>query len=543
MFDDLSLSPSMVNGVEGLTGSLANGVPRGNPTILAATSGKAHTYGEILSPEAVAKIANEFYSEGVTVLTDSPKRALLAPTVGFHQPDSQLSQLPFSDETLKDLERWINLQTTHGDSQGWRRSHSTELQSVPSLAAPSAFNVQAIRQDFPILNQTVHGKPLIWFDNAATTQKPQSVIDALSHFFEKDNSNVHRGAHILAQRSTDAYEGARTKVQGFLGAASPREIIFARGATEAINLVAQTYGKKHVGTGDEVLVTTFEHHSNIVPWQFLCKEKGAVLRAAPINDNGEILLEEYERLLSSRTKIVAITHVSNALGTVLPIETMIKMAHQHGARVLVDGAQAVAHFPVNVQTLDCDFYVFSGHKLFAPTGIGALYGKLALLEDMPPWQGGGSMINKVTFDSTTFAQIPYKFEAGTGNIGAAVGLGAAIDYLRQIGLEVAAVYEKSLTDYASQALSTIPGLRQIGTAANKVSVLSFILDKIQTEDMGKFLDQEGIAVRAGHHCAQPSLRHFGLASTVRPSLAFYNTHAEVDTLVAAIWKAKRTLSA
>jgi len=501
----------------------------------------APTHSDVFSSEAVAKIANEFYSEGVTALLEKPKNAH-APTVGFHQPDSQLSQLPFSEEALKDLERWINSKVVYGSSQTWRRSSATELQTSPS-ADSSIFDVQTIRRDFPILHQTVHGKPLIWFDNAATTQKPQSVIDALSCFFEKDNSNVHRGAHMLAQRSTDAYEGARTKVQAFLGAASPREIVFVRGATEAINLVAQTYGKKYVGARDEVLVTVLEHHSNIVPWQFLCKEKGAILRAAPINDKGEILLDEYERLLSSRTKIVAITHVSNALGTVLPIEIMIKMAHRHGARVLVDGAQAVAHFPVNVQSLGCDFYVFSGHKLFAPTGIGALYGKLALLEDMPPWQSGGNMIDQVTFADTSFAQVPYKFEAGTGNIGAAVGLGAAIDYLQQIGFEAAATYEKSLTDYASQALSEIPGLRQIGTATNKVGVLSFVLDNVKTEDIGNFLDQEGIAVRAGHHCAQPSLRHFELASTVRPSLAFYNTHAEVDALVAAIWKAKRTIFA
>jgi cysteine desulfurase/selenocysteine lyase len=406
-------------------------------------------------------------------------------------------------------------------------------------AALSSWDVHAIRRDFPILHQKVNGKPLIWLDNAATSQKPISVIDTLEHYYKHDNSNVHRGAHTLAARATDAFEGAREKVQQFLGAASPREIVFVRNSTEAINLVAQTYGRQNIRAGDEIVLTTLEHHSNIVPWQMLCQEKGAVLRVVPLNERGEVILEAYERLLGPRTRIVALGHVSNALGTVVPIAQMIAMARRYPTQVLVDGAQAVPHFRVNVQSLDADFYAFSGHKLFGPTGIGVLYGKLALLEEMPPWQGGGSMIEKVTFEATTYNKVPYKFEAGTGHIAGAIGLGAAIDYLNRIGFEAAAAYEEALLVYATQGMATVPGLRLIGTAPHKISVLSFTLEGFTNEEVGQRLDQEGIAVRAGHHCAQPALRHFGLNSTVRPSLAFYNTPQEIDALVGALHKIVR----
>ena len=376
-------------------------------------------------------------------------------------------------------------------------------------------------------------------DNAATTQKPQSVIDAVSNFYRRDNSNVHRGAHTLAARATNALETGREKVQRFLGASTVDEIVFLRGTTEAVNLVAQTFGRKYVEKGDEVLVTTLEHHSNIVPWQQLCRETGGVLRVVPVNDHGEILLDEYEKLLSPRTRIVAITHVSNALGTVLPVKAMTDMAHRRGAPILIDGAQAVSHFPVNVQEIGCDFYAFSGHKLFGPTGIGVLYGKREILNDMPPWQGGGNMIENVTFEETTYVPPPGKFEAGTGNLSGVVGLAAAIDYLNFIGMENIARHEHQLLEYATEKLSSIPGLRLIGNATEKVSVLSFILDGVPVEAMGTYLDSEGIAVRAGHHCAQPALARFGLKSTVRPSLAFYNTFEEIDSLVAAIRKARR----
>ena len=401
------------------------------------------------------------------------------------------------------------------------------------------WDANIIRKDFPILQQKVSGKPLIWLDNAATSQKPVQVIQAVDHYYRCDNSNVHRGAHTLAARATDGLEGGREKVQQFLGAASPREIIFVRNATEAINLVAQTYGRKNIGAGDEIVLTRLEHHANIVPWQMLAQETGAILRVVPLNERGEVILEEYARLLSPRTRMVAIAHVSNALGTVLPVQQMVAMARRFPTRVLIDGAQSVPHFRVNVQALDADFYVFSGHKLFAPTGIGALYGKLALLEDMPPWQGGGSMIEDVTFEQTTYNTVPHKFEAGTTHIAGAIGLGAAIDYLNQIGFEAAAAYEEVLTAYATQRLATVPGLRQIGTSPHKVSVLSFVIDGIPDEDIGRSLNQEGIAVRAGHHCAQPALRHFGLESTVRPSLAFYNTPQEIDVLTETLHKIVR----
>ncbi len=412
--------------------------------------------------------------------------------------------------------------------------------ALPTLPRPvGLFDVEAIRRDFPVLQQKVHGKPLVWLDNAATTQKPQAVIDAVARFYEEYNSNIHRGAHELAARATDAYEDSRKKIQEFIGAGSAQEIVFVRGTTEAINLVAQSFGRKYIGSGDQIVVTEMEHHANIVPWQMLCEETGAVLRVAPVNELGEVILEKYGELLGPRTKLVALTHVSNALGTVNPIEIMTRMAHGVGARVLADGAQSIPHFPINVQALDCDFFVFSGHKLFGPTGIGALYGKRDLLESMPPWQGGGSMISDVTFEKTVYNTVPHKFEAGTGSIAPAVGLGAAIDYLVRIGLPTAARYEEQVLEYATAALSEIPGLRLIGTSPSKVSVLSFVLEGISNEEVGKLLDREGIAVRAGHHCAQPVLRRFGLESTVRPSIAFYNTFEEIDRLLAAIHGIRR----
>lgn len=408
-------------------------------------------------------------------------------------------------------------------------------------AASGAFDVEAIRLDFPILQRQVHGKPLIWLDNAATTQKPKCVMDKLVEYYESNNSNVHRGAHYLAMLATDAYEDARKKVQSFIGSASADEIVFARGTTEAINLVAQTFGRRRVSAGDEIIVSQLEHHANIVPWQFLCQEKGATLRVIPISDEGEVSLDEFAKLLNPRTRLVAISHVSNVMGTVVPISQITAMAHARGVPVLVDGAQGVPHLPVNVREMDCDFYAFSGHKLFGPTGVGVLYGKMELLNEMPPWQGGGMMIENVTFAKTTFSKPPYKFEAGTGNIADAVGLGAAIDYLDGIDLKAAEKYERELMSYATSALSAIPGLRQFGTTTGKVGALAFVIPGVTPEDIGAFLDKEGIAVRAGHHCAQPTMARYGIASMLRPSLAFYNTIAEIDTLAEAIMKAQKAL--
>ncbi|BBL71375.1 family 2A encapsulin nanocompartment cargo protein cysteine desulfurase [Methylogaea oryzae] len=421
--------------------------------------------------------------------------------------------------------------------------NAPSLEKAPDAAgqpvARVAFDVQAVRRDFPILAERVNGKPLVWFDNAATTQKPQAVIDRLAYFYAHENSNIHRAAHELAARATDAYEGARDTVARFLGAKSAQEIVFVRGATEAINLVANTYGRQHIGEGDEIVVSLLEHHANIVPWQQLAAATGAKIRVIPVDDSGQILLEEYAKLLNPRTKLVALTQVSNALGTVTPVREIVALAHGVGARVLVDGAQAVSHFRVNVQALDADFYVFSGHKVFAPTGIGALYGKLELLESLPPWQGGGNMIADVTFEKTTYQGAPARFEAGTGNIADAVGLGAAIDYLERIGFDAAGRYEHDLLRYATHGLQTVPGLRLIGTARDKASVLSFVLAGYRTEEVGAALNREGIAVRSGHHCAQPILRRFGLEATVRPSLAFYNTCEEVDLLVATLHRLAR----
>ncbi|MDR3262258.1 MAG: cysteine desulfurase [Tannerella sp.] len=392
------------------------------------------------------------------------------------------------------------------------------------------------RRDFPILHQKVNGKQLIWFDNAATTQKPQSVIDELSRFYANDNSNIHRAAHELARRSTDAYEGAREKVRNFINASATEEIVFVRGTTEGVNLIAQTYGRKYIREGDEILISTLEHHANIVPWQLLAKEKNAKLLVIPINDRGDIILEDYERLLSPRTKLVALAQVNNTFGTISPVKTMTEMAKRYNARVVIDGAQSIAHTPVDVQNLNCDFFVFSGHKIYAPNGIGVLYGKKELLEILPPWQGGGNMIRDVTFEETRFNVPPARFEAGTPNVADAAGLGAALDYVKRIGIPRIEKYEHELTEYARAGLSKIKGLQLIGNPRERVSVVSFILEGIPTPEVGQLLDKEGIAVRAGHHCAQPALRRMGLEATVRPSFSFYNTKEEIDRLFEAVTK-------
>jgi cysteine desulfurase / selenocysteine lyase len=409
--------------------------------------------------------------------------------------------------------------------------------NVPKDLALSSYEFDAatLKRDFPILRERVNGRPLVWLDNAATTQKPQSVIDRLKYFYEHENSNVHRAAHELAARATDAYESAREKVRRFLNASSSREIIFVRGATEGINLIAQTWGWQNILKDDEIVITWLEHHANIVPWQMLAAEKGAKLRVAPVDDSGQILLNEYEKLLGAKTRLVALPQVSNALGVIPPVQEMIAAAHRHGAKVLLDGAQSVSHIRVDVQSLDCDFFVFSGHKVFAPTGIGVVYGKPEILEHMQPWQGGGNMIQDVTFEKTLYQPPPQRFEAGTGNIADAVGLGAAIDYLDRAGMENISRHEHELLIYATAALQQIPGLRIIGTAKEKAGVISFVMDGFRTEEVGDYLNRNGIAVRSGHHCAQPILRRFGLESTVRASLALYNTLEDIDALVTALW--------
>jgi cysteine desulfurase/selenocysteine lyase len=419
---------------------------------------------------------------------------------------------------------------------GVRVPSTTGEQWQPALGQqPSAaYDVYAVRRDFPILQETVNGHPLVWLDNAATTHKPQAVIDRLSYFYAHENSNVHRAAHELAARATDAYEAAREKVRVFLGAASTNEIIFVRGATEAINLVAKSWGRQNIGSGDEIVVSWLEHHANIVPWQQLASETGARLRVIPVDDTGQIILPEYAKILGPRTKLVSIAQVSNALGTVTPVHEVVAMAHAVGAKALVDGAQAVSHMRVNVQELDSDWYVFSGHKVFGPTGIGVVHGKEPLLNGAQPWQGGGNMIADVSFERTAYQDAPARFEAGTGNIADAVGLGAAIDYVTQVGIDRITAYEHQLLVYATRFLKEIPGLRLIGTAAEKAGVLSFVIDGHRTQDIGHALNREGIAVRAGHHCAQPILRRFGVETTVRPSLALYNTCSDVDALIAAL---------
>ena len=410
------------------------------------------------------------------------------------------------------------------------------------MPSATSLDMTAIRKDFPILAQQVHSKPLIYLDNAATSQKPKCVIEALTRFYQMDNANIHRGVHQLSERSTQSYEAARGKVQRFLNAANTREIIFVRSATEGINLVAQTYGRTHVSAGDEIVISAMEHHSNIVPWQMLCEEKGAVLRVIPINDRGEVEFDQFEKLLNHRTRLVAVSHVSNALGTINPVREIVKTAHGWNVPVLIDGAQAVPHLKVDVRSLDCDFYVFSGHKVFGPTGIGELHGKEQLLEETPPWQGGGDMIRSVTFEKTTYNELPYKFEAGTPDIAGVIGLGAAIDYLDQIGMDVVAAHERDLLEYGTRALESISGLRLIGVAREKAGVLSFVIDGVHPHDAGTILDREGVAVRAGHHCAQPVMDRFGVSATTRASLAFYNTREDIDALVAGIQKVKEVFA-
>jgi len=447
---------------------------------------------------------------------------------------SSSSNLPYAAEALPSSDFYFLRET----NTSLKSSPSVETPSSHGLALP-AFNVDAVRKDFPALHQKMNGKPLIWVDNAATTHKPQSVIDATSDFYSRDNSNIHRAAYELAERATHAFEGARDKVRQFIGAADAKEIVFLRGTTEAINLVAQSYGRKNIGPGDEIVLTTIEHHANIVPWQLLAEQTGAVIRVAPVNDRGELILDQFASLLSGRTKLVSIGHVANSLGTINPVEQVISISHAYGVPVLVDAAQSAPHMPLNVTALDVDFLTLSGHKVFGPTGIGILYGKSALLEAMPPWQGGGHMIRDVTFAKTTFQNAPEKFEAGTPDIAGAIGLGAAVDYLQGIGMPAIAAYEHELLAYATEAFQSVRGLRLIGTAANKASVLSFVIPGIEPEKIAEHLDEQGIAARAGHHCALPALRRFGVEKTVRVSLAFYNTQAEVDTVVRALHQLKK----
>ena len=417
------------------------------------------------------------------------------------------------------------------------------MSSIPKPQPVKAFDAQRAREDFPILRQDVHGKPLVYLDNAATSQKPRAVLEALDHYYQCDNANIHRGVHTLSERATAAYEGARDKIKAFLNAADRREIVFVRGATEAINLVAQSYARPRLKPGDEILITEMEHHSNIVPWQLVCQQTGATLKVVPIDEAGELQLDHFHRLLSERTRLVGLVHVSNALGTVNPVAEMIVAAHARGAAVLVDGAQAVPHLAVDVQALDCEFYAFSGHKLYGPTGVGALYGKAALLEAMPPWQGGGDMIRTVSFTKTEYNALPYKFEAGTPHIAGGIGLGAAIDYVTALGLTAIAAWEDELLEYATARAREIPGLRLVGTARHKAGILSFVLEGVHPHDVGTILDHEGVAIRTGHHCAMPVMEHFRIPATARASLALYNTRDDIDRLIAAVYKVKEVFHA
>ena len=541
--------------------NLAGSAP-GIPTAVASVPSTASETLPKLSEIPVGAKADDGLAHGYPLATDStypPVHPLLelsslqsrnvAPS-GAHDPDSAKSH-PFGEPFVEGT--FPGPDATAKSTSGREGLPGIEISEAPkfyfigdrnepgplkipsanrvSTPALSVFDVEAIRRDFPALNQRVNGHPIIWMDNAATTQKPQSVIDATSRFYSRDNSNIHRGAHTLARRATAMFEHARERVRHFIGAADTKEIVFVRGTTEAVNLVAQSYGRKNIGQGDEIILTELEHHANIVPWQLLAEQVGAAIRVAPINDNGEVLLEEFAKLLGPRTKFVSVAHVSNALGTIVPVEQIVALSHARGVPVLIDGAQSAPHIPINVTGIDADFYVFSGHKVFGPTGIGVLYGKLHLLEDMPPYQGGGHMIRDVRFEKTTYQNSPGKFEAGTPDIAGVVGLGAAIDYLTNVGVPAIASYEHGLLEYATQALSTVRGIRRIGTAAHKASVLSFVIPGIPNESIARHLDNHGIAVRSGHHCAMPAQRHFGLESTVRPSLVFYNTYEEVETLV------------
>ena len=410
----------------------------------------------------------------------------------------------------------------------------------PLQTSPSVFDVERVREEFPILHRTVRGKPLVYLDSAATTQKPRHVLDALARYYAHGNANIHRGVYLLSEEATAAYDGARTKVQRFINARASREVIFTRSSTESINLVAQSFGRQNIGPGDEILITHMEHHSNIVPWQLLCEQTHARLRVAPIDDRGELRMDEFERKLTSKTKIVAVVHLSNSLGTINPVSKIVALAHERDVPVLVDGSQAAYHMPVDVQALDCDFYVFTGHKLYGPTGIGVLYGREALLESMPPWMGGGDMIRSVTFEKTTYADLPNKFEAGTPHIAGAVGLGAAVDYVTGIGFDKIARHEKDLLEYGTAELLEIPGLRLIGTASNKASILAFVLKGAHPHDIGSIVDIEGVSIRTGHHCTQPVMDRFGVPATARASVAMYNTRQEIDQLVYALHRVRET---
>jgi cysteine desulfurase/selenocysteine lyase len=505
-----------------------------------ALAGLSTTHG---LPDAaeLTRQANRIFSASLVPASVAPEASAVIPH--SHPGASAIPQPPSSGSPLLRSPHISHLAepTSSLDDTAFyfvrELSVPVKHQALPhhqSISAP--FDVHALRQDFPILQERVKGHPLGWLDNAATTQKPQAVIDRIAEFYRRENSNIHRAAHELAARATDAYEHARKIVADFIGASSTDEVVFVRGSTEAINLVAQSWGRQFIGKDDEIVISWLEHHANIVPWQQLCSANGAVLKVIPVDDSGQIILEEYQKLLGARTKLVAFTHVSNALGTITPAQEMIEMAHRVGARVLLDGAQSLSHMPVNMQTLKPDWFVFSGHKIFGPTGIGVLYGKGDLLAETQPWQGGGNMIKDVTFEKTEYQPPPAKFEAGTGNIADAAGLGAALEYLNRIGMANIARYEHELLEYGTQNLLSVPGLRLIGTAENKASILSFVMPGKSSEDIGKYLNQYGLAVRAGHHCAQPILRRFGLESTVRPSLAFYNTREEIDRLTSAIKK-------
>jgi cysteine desulfurase/selenocysteine lyase len=502
--------------------------PRGNVPDATAAPSAAYMVESVLDPFAVP-------TSGI-VPTIPGVLAGSTPTVPVAPRGSTPGWLPGAP-TIGDL-GWSDTPATlpAGDEVNYHfLTGVAPSEPVPQLPDEhEVFDVNAVRADFPILRETVNGKPLIWFDNAATTQKPQVVIDRLSYFYAHENSNIHRAAHELAARATDAYEEARDTVRGFIGASKSEEIIFLRGTTEAINLVAYAWGGKHLGPGDEIVITHLEHHANIVPWQLLSQQTGAILKVAPVDDAGNLLMSQFEDLLGPKTKLVAATHVSNALGTVTQAEKIVELGHRYGARVLIDGAQSIPHIPIDVQTLGADFFVFSGHKIYGPTGIGVLYGREDALEETPPWQGGGNMIAYVTLERSLYQGSPNKFEAGTGNIADAVGLGEALRYVERVGIERIAAYEHSLLEYATPRLADIDGVRLVGTAREKASVLSFVLAGHEPLEVGKALNAEGIAVRAGHHCAQPILRRLGLEATVRPSFAFYNTFEEIDVFINAV---------
>ncbi|AIO70391.1 family 2A encapsulin nanocompartment cargo protein cysteine desulfurase [Burkholderia oklahomensis] len=516
----VSISPAL----EPRAGGIALGVP---PVQAPVSAPPALAQSDV----AGARSSPYYFVDGARDGWQRDAAQIVVPQHGIASPSA--FGLP-DEDALRDL---LSFQRPVADRHGDARYFIDDPEPRPAAfqalgaGAHPPFDVNAIRRDFPILAERVNGKPLVWFDNAATTHKPQSVIDRLAYFYAHENSNIHRAAHTLAGRATDAYEHARATVQRFIGAASPDEIVFVRGTTEAINLIAKTWGVQNVGEGDEIVVSHLEHHANIVPWQQLAASKGATLRVIPVDDSGQVRLDEYRKLLNDRTKIVSVTQVSNALGTVVPVREIVELAHRVGAKALVDGAQSISHMRVDVQALDADFFVFSGHKIYGPTGIGVVYGKRALLDDMPPWQGGGNMIADVTFERTVFQPPPNRFEAGTGNIADAVGLGAALDYVTRIGIENIARYEHDLLAYATSVLAPVPGVRLVGTARDKASVLSFVLKGHETEEVGQALNEQGIAVRSGHHCAQPILRRFGLEATVRPSFAFYNTCDEVDLMI------------